>query len=243
MQPGWKRILIRDKPVDLLHIDGSRLAVLFLHPVGGESPAENAVFTAAFMKHGISCCAPWGARSWWSDRLCLEFDREVTAEKHLLHHVLPGMLSEWQLSPKSIAVAGISMGGQGALRLGFKYPERFPVVGSIAGAIDYYRWHGQGTPIDEIYETAEQCRLDSATLHLDPNAYPPHIFFACDPADHEWYQGNDRLQEKLRAFGVPHVADLESTAGGHGWEYFESQAEPLLEFLKSSLVARSRKLL
>lgn len=241
MLDGWSRITIAHKPADLFTPLGMapRFAVLFLHAVGQESPADNATYTAAIAKHGFACCAPRGMRSWWADRVCPEFDPTLTAERHLLEYVLPWMRERWP----TVAVAGISMGGQGALRLGFKYPDRFPVVASVAGAFDYHERHGHGTPLDEMYASREQCRQDTAILHINPHKYPPHIWFACDPTDAEWYRGNDRLDEKLTALGIAHTADLETRAGGHTWTYFDAMAEPLFQFLAAALAKQSRRLI
>jgi S-formylglutathione hydrolase len=135
------------------------------------------------------------------------------------------------------------MGGQGALRLAFKYPESFPVVGAISSAVDYHELYGQGMAIDEMYDSKEQCRQDTATLHIHPSQYPPHIFFCIDPDDTSWYRGNDRLHEKLSALGVPHEIDLTTRAGGHSWDYFNHMAERAVRFVYAGLEQESRRLL
>ena len=71
----------------------------------------------------------------------------------------------------------------------------------------------------------------------------PHVWFACDPADARWFRGNDRLHEKLAALGVPHTADLDTTAGGHDWAYFDRMAEPMIRFVADGLAKESRRLL
>jgi S-formylglutathione hydrolase len=241
MLPGWTRTAIAGKPADVFEPDTPpRFAVLYLHPVGLESLADNAAYTAELARHRLACCAPFGARSWWSDRVCPEFDATVTAERHLLDHVMPWMRDRWQ---RPVAVVGISMGGQGAVRLGFKHPALFPVVGSVAGAFDYHEWYGRGTPIDDLYRSKEACRQDTAILHINPAKYPPHVWFACDPTDIDWVRGNDRLHEKLSAVGIPHTADLDTSAGGHTWAYFDAMAQPLFEFVNAALEQQSRRLM
>jgi S-formylglutathione hydrolase FrmB len=94
-----------------------------------------------------------------------------------------------------------------------------------------------------MYDSKEQCRQDTALMHIHPSHYPPHIFFAIDPDDEDWYRGNDRLHEKLGALGVPHEADLTTRAGGHSWDYFSHQAERALRFLYEGLEQESRRLL
>lgn len=245
MLGGWSRVEIDGKTADVLDTPGNdrpRFGVLFLHPVGRESPADSPVYTAELTRHRLACCAPQGGRCWWTDRVCPDFDTNRTPERHLLDNVVPWMRHRWGLSTKAIAVVGISMGGQGAVRLGLKYPDQFPVVASVAGAFDYHEWYGRGTPIDAMYSSRERCRLDTATLHLNPARFPPHVWLACDPDD-EWHRGNDRLHEKLSAYGVPHVADLDTQVGGHSWEYFDAMAGPMLQFVADALEKESRRLM
>jgi S-formylglutathione hydrolase len=238
---GWARTEVAGKPADIFvppGLDRPRAGVLFLHPVGGELPSFNPTYTAELARHRLACCAPHGKQSWWADRVCPEFDPVLTAERHLVDNVLPWMADRYG----PVAAAGISMGGQGAIRLGFKYPDRFPVVASVAGAFDYHEWHGRGTPLDDLYPRKEACRQDTAILHVNPHRVPPRVWFACDPADDEWYRGNDRLHEKLSALGVPHTADLTTTAGGHTWGYFDRMAGPMLRWVAGALAAESRRL-
>jgi S-formylglutathione hydrolase len=244
MPDGWTRAEVAGKPADVFEPAGPPrgFALLYLHPVGEESPADSAAYTAELRKHRLPCVAPRGRRSWWADRVCPEFDPHRTAERHLLEDVVPWMQARWNLGPRAVGVFGISMGGQGAVRLGFKYPDRFPVVASVAGAFDYHELHGRGTPLDEMYASKEQCRQDTAILHLDPYRWPPHVYLACDPGDADWFRGNDRLHEKLTALGVPHTADLTTSAGGHSWAYFDRMAKPVLEFVVSSLEREARRL-
>jgi S-formylglutathione hydrolase FrmB len=116
-------------------------------------------------------------------------------------------------------------------------------VAGIASALDYHELYGSGLPLDDMYDSKEQCRQDTAILHIHPSQQPPHIFFCIDPDDVEWYRGNDRLHEKLSALGVPHTLDLTTQAGGHSWQYFDKMAEPTLRFLHDGLEKESRRLL
>ena len=210
--------------------------VVYLHGVHLGRLHENRVFTELFEKHGFRCAAPMTQRSWWTDRVCEEFDREVTAEQHLLRRVLPFMEEHWGVTSPRIALLGTSMGGQGALRLSYKHPDTFPTVAAISPAIDYYlrmEW-GEDETLPGMYRDAEQARQDSATLHIHPLNWPRNQFFCCDPHD-KWWDSVDRLKMKLDSLGVPNEADLETEAGGHGFEYYNAQAPKALAFIAERL--------
>ena len=89
----------------------------------------------AFDQHGLPVIAPHTQRSWWTDRICAEFDPELTAEAHVLNNVVPFIRQRWQLAEGGIGLLGTSMGGQGALRLAYKRPSVFPVVAAISPAV------------------------------------------------------------------------------------------------------------
>jgi enterochelin esterase-like enzyme len=217
--------------------------VLFLHPLGLETLRGRPAYTNVLDRLQLACVCPHAGRSWWADRVCPDFDSVLTPEQHLLGNVLPFFQERWNLAPPALGVVGISMGGQGALRLAFKHPKLFPAAAGIASAFDYHELYGEGSPLDDMYDSKEQCRQDTAILHIHPSHYPPHLFFSCDPDDIAWHRGNDRLDEKLTALGVPHTVDLSTQAGGHSWQYFDHMAEPTLRFLYDGLDKESRRLL
>ncbi|MFQ3594227.1 MAG: alpha/beta hydrolase-fold protein [Gemmataceae bacterium] len=220
-----------------------RFVLLDLHPLSGRTLATSDVFTALLQRYALACVCPHGGECWWGDRPAPLFEPPLTPERYLFQAVLPWIADRWGFRPPAIGLSGISMGGQGALRLAFKYPDRFPVVAAIAPAIEYHQWYGRGGPLDAMYDSKEQARQDTAIMHVHPNRFPPHIFFCTDPADYEWWRGADRLHEKLRALGVPHVADLTTQAGGHSWDYFQHQAERAIGFLVAGLEQQARRLL
>jgi S-formylglutathione hydrolase len=217
--------------------------VLFLHPVGLETLVDRPAYTHLLEELGLACVCPYGDHSWWTDRVCPDFDPNITAERYLLDQVVPFFQTRWGISPRAIGLLGISMGGQGALRLAFRHPNMFAVAAGIASALDYHEWYGLGLSLDAMYDSKEQCRQDTALMHVPPYNPPPHIYFCIDPEDADWYRGNDRLHEKLSALGIEHTADLTTTAGGHTWEYFDHMAEPALRFVYQGLEKESRRLL
>jgi S-formylglutathione hydrolase len=246
MKGVWTTVAIAGKQAEVYDLAGSmkpRFGILHLHPLGLETLRDNAVFTRLFDEQKLACICPLGGRCWWGDRPCAEFDPVLTAEKWLLADVVPFFHERWGLDARAVGIQGISMGGQGALRLAFKHPRVFPVVTAIAAALDFHDLYGEGTALDAMYDSKEQCRQDTALMHVHPSHYPAHIFFAVDPDDELWFRGNDRLHEKLNALGVPHECDLTTRAGGHSWPYFNHMAERVMRFAVDGLEQESRRLL
>jgi S-formylglutathione hydrolase len=245
MNGTWTEISLAGKTAEVYEPAGpakARFVVLYLHGVGLTTLRDKPAYTRLFDELHLACVCPHGQRSWWTDRACAEFDPFITPERYLLQEVVPLTHERWRLGARTVGLLGVSMGGQGALRLAFKHPQLFPAVAGISSAIDYHDNYGQGTPLDEMYDSKEQCRQDTAPLHLHPSEYPAHIFFCVDPDD-RWYRGNDRLHEKMNALGIPHEIDFTTRAGGHSWDYFNHMADRSVRFLHAGLEQESRRLL
>jgi S-formylglutathione hydrolase FrmB len=218
--------------------------LIYLHGVHLNRLVDQPAFAAEFERHGLPVVAPFTARSWWTNEICSEFDQALTAERHVLHNVT-GYINEnfsgkAAGSPEAVApligLLGTSMGGQGALRFAFKYPNRFAVVAAISPAIDYHlRWNEGDETISQMYPDAEAARQDTAILHVHPLNWPRNIWFSCDPADTRWHDSADRLHMKLQALGIPHECDLETSAGGHGFAYYNNMAPRAIAFLAERL--------
>jgi S-formylglutathione hydrolase len=151
------------------------------------------------------------------------------------------MLSRWALGPRGVAIAGEGIGGQGALRLSFLHPNLFPVVAAIAPSVEFQEWYNADTPLQEMYDSKEQCRQDTASLHIHPTEFPPHIFFCSNRAQPHWWRGGDRLHEKLAALGIGHTVDLQSRAD-QPRDYFERMWPAAMRFLIGGLEKESRRL-
>ena len=242
MLDGWTRTTIGGKPVDVFDPPHALpQALLYLHGLDERTPVTDVAFTAALRAHRLRCVVPHGGQCWWADRVCPEFDAGLTPEGYLLDVLAPWVGAAWHLGPRALAVGGVEMGGQGAVRLAFKHPERFPIAASVSGAFDCQDWYGRGTPLDEMYDSRERCRQDTAVLHIHAHRWPPHLWFCCSPTDAANYRGNDRLHEKLTAIGVPHAADLDTRAKP-GTRYEEQMVAPMLAFIADALAREAKRL-
>jgi S-formylglutathione hydrolase len=246
MHGRWDTLVVQGKTVDCYDPpapERPRFGLLFLHDRNEQTLGSPPALAELFDSLNLACACPHGGQAWWTDRVCAGFDEKNSPEFHIRSSVLPALRQRWGMSEGAFGVLGFGMGGAGALRLAFKQPAQFPAVAGIAAALDYHELYGQGTALDEMYDSQEQCRQDTALLHVHPSKYPPHIFFCIDPEDHFWFRGNDRLHEKLSALGIAHEFDFVTQAGSHSWAYFERQAERAVRFLHAGLEQESRRLI
>lgn len=230
----WQEVTIAGQRADLFLPSTPReprTAILFLHGHAQVTLRGNAAYTAELEKRGLLAICPYGGRAWWGAQISADFHPQVSPQQFLTAQVLPWLAATQEIRPPAIGLCGVSMGGQGALKLAYRHPREFPVVAAISPIVDYYVLYGHGLPLDDLYPTAEAARQDSIILNLHPLNWPRHQFILCDPQDGDWFEGTDRLVGKLRSSGIPVETDLVTRAGGHSWEYFNHQAPRVLQFL------------
>jgi S-formylglutathione hydrolase FrmB len=239
LQVGWSEVSVGGHPCDVFQPASPNphgYVLIYLHGVHLHRLTDKVEFNDQFEQHGVPVIAPMTGRSWWTDRICPEFDSELTAEQHLLRNVLPYVKERWGAEPPRIGLFGTSMGGQGALRFAYKYPNIFPVSAAISPAIDYqYRWEDGDEMLQRMYPDPESARQETALLYVHPLNWPRHQFFCCDPTDHRWWDGADRLRMKLSSLGIPYDCDLETSGGGHSFAYYGRMAERAISFMMNGL--------
>jgi len=232
-------------------------AVIYLHGVRERWLQDMPALTALVEEHRLPVIAPRAGRSWWLDRIVPSFDAGITPERHVTETIRGEIARRFGVASPGIALLGTSMGGQGALRLSYRHPALFPVAAAIAPAIDFHAAMREADiapdghffeTLWEVYGDVERARQDTAILHVHPLNWPRHQWFASDPSDVRWHDGAVRLDSKLRALGIPHVARLESRgpftggATGHSPEYYDRVAPDAIRFVLESLETESRRL-
>ncbi len=221
---------------------GAGGVVIFLHGHGMQTLAEKPVFTEWLDRFGLRTVCPHGKRSWWGEKVCAEFDPEISPAKYVRENVLGWIAETWDVTPPAIALLGVSMGGQGALKLAYRRPQDFPIVVALSPAVDFQIWHGRGLPLDEMYPTPESARQDTATLQLHPLNWPRNQLITCDPSDEDWFEGAERLISKLSSTGIPFESDLATMYGGHSWDYFNHMAPRAMTYIRDRLEQERNRL-
>ena len=148
----------------------------------------------------------------------------------------------------SRAVAGLSMGGFGAVRLAAKYPERFAAAVSFSGAI--VENHLPGNPVSETQIKLFRGAFGSP---FQPSAFNRENVFAFLPdlakaktrpeilltvGDDDYfslYEGAFLTFLRLRELSVP--VELRVTDGNHSWALWRRELERGLRFIDRAFAA------
>ena len=135
-------------------------------------------------------------------------------------------------SPDSpLFIAGLSMGGFGALRLGAKYPGRFRAVSGHSSATRAEQLQGAVEEGVSSYSPAEEDRSVLAAMRQHRAELPP-VRFDCGTEDF-LLKANRELHAELDAAGIPHL--YQEFPGGHDWPYWETHLADSLTFFGSVL--------
>jgi putative tributyrin esterase len=139
------------------------------------------------------------------------------------------------------AIAGLSMGGYGAVKLGLKYPELFIFAGSLSGAfngpnnLDTLRPDFR-TKLLEVFGgegSATRQQNDLVPLLSTPHQAPyPYFYLACGTADF-FLDTNRAFTKQLSSRNIAY--EYHETPGGHTWEYWNQALQPLLRAVVDKL--------
>lgn len=135
-------------------------------------------------------------------------------------------------------IAGLSMGGYGAMRLGAKYGTRFAAVSGLS-SITEVRHMGMFVeePLSSYAPESEWPGLSVYQTIIDHAADIPPLRFDCG-TDDQLFEANRTLHEKLTSAGLPH--SYQEFAGGHEWEYWAEHMADTLGFFSDVIRERER---
>jgi S-formylglutathione hydrolase FrmB len=139
------------------------------------------------------------------------------------------------------SIAGVSMGGYGAIKLALKYPELFVFAGSLSGAmnaaqnLDAERLDFRAKLQEVFGDSQSRVRSENDVfriLKLPDSAGYPYFYLACGTSD-SFLPVNRAFVDKLSSLNVPY--EYHETPGGHTWEYWDKAVQPLLRAVKSAM--------
>jgi putative tributyrin esterase len=134
-------------------------------------------------------------------------------------------------------VAGLSMGGYGALKWALSRPERFAAAASLSGAVDVagLRTGRERSEDPRMFERIFGEREVPGTpedLHwllTRAGAPTPPRLYVCCGTDDALIGDNRRFAEACQAAGVPLSSSFD--AGAHDWAYWDTKIQEVLVWL------------
>ncbi|MFF5174487.1 alpha/beta hydrolase [Micromonospora sp. NPDC000089] len=182
---------------------------------------------------GLAVVMPQAGRSFYTD--------EAHGNRYwtFLSEELPQLCrSFFRLSERreDTFVAGLSMGGYGAVKWALRDPGRFAAAASLSGALDVvHRRHHPARPVDPavwhtVWDDRPVSGTDDDTVALVRRAGgdTPPLYVACGTEDF-LYDDNLRFVEAARGQGVPVTADF--SPGDHDWAYWDAKIQDVLAWL------------
>jgi enterochelin esterase-like enzyme len=165
----------------------------------------------------------WGDGSGYLKHNGQDFERWITEDvPHLVHEAT----GNGHHAP--LYIAGLSMGGYGALRLGAKHPSLFRAFAghsSITAFEELSQHFVEESP--EAYAQLETRPLSVIETILKNSDQIRPFRLDCGKED-PLIEGNRLLHQQLKEANIPH--DYEEFPGGHDWPYWEKHIRTTFRF-------------
>lgn len=255
---GPPQVVVRDEAVDSPAL-GRPLKYRIALPPGYEQQARR--YATLYLLHGLT-----GASGDWEGRT----DLARYLRDYALIVVMPDAGNSWYVdaadgrsgryetavgldlvnavdaryrtidAPYARAMAGLSMGGYGALKFALNYPQRFAFAGSFSGALGAAHVPGyadkMGPPLRDEFErffgppdSATRASNDVYALAEkgDP-ARLPFLYLDCGTED-GLLDSNREFVRLLQSRGIAY--EYRELPGAHTWDYWNRQVRALLRVL------------
>ncbi len=165
-------------------------------------------------------CPDGGFGSWYWDS---PIDKSYRYETFMTSELISAIESKYEVckNKEGRAIAGLSMGGHGALYLAIKHQDIFGAAGSTSGGVDIRPFPNNWEISKRLGEYRDNKELWSNNtvinmLHLiKPNSLK--LFIDCGYDDF-FYVVNQNLHEQLLYLNIPHV--YLNLPGKHNWDYW-----------------------
>jgi putative tributyrin esterase len=180
---------------------------------------------------------PEGADGWYTDSATVPNDKY---ESYIVRELIPEIDKKFRTiaDRNHRAIAGLSMGGYGAIKFGLKYPEMFSVVGSFSGALNATSpsaldiapgWKELIDSLASVYGPENsQTRKDNDIYRMltevsaDKVKTLPFIYLDCGTED-TLIKPNRDFDALLLDKKVPH--EFRERPGKHEWPYWDQQVQ------------------
>jgi S-formylglutathione hydrolase FrmB len=223
--------------------------IYLLHGLGGGAGdwvSGRARLAAHAAQYRFIIVTPEGADNWYTDSATVPADK---FETYIIEELIPDVERRYRtLSTRDArAVAGLSMGGYGALKFGVKHPHKFALAASLSGAFAAASWDAADPTLLAFVRpsiartygamdspTRRQNDLFKLFSDLPPERFPalPFIYLDCGTEDF-LINSNRALSELLLRRKIPH--EYRQLPGAHSWPYWDAQVQEVLKLASRKL--------
>ena len=196
---------------------------------------------------------PEGHDSWYTDSASVPTQKY---EAYFIRELIPDVDARFRTikDRRARGVAGLSMGGYGALKYALKHPDQFAFAASLSGALDPARrtedhpgfaWDILRPSINSVFGTPNSQTRQDNDLHQIARGINasqigslPYLYFDCGLED-GFLTTNRELADILLSKKIPH--QYRQLPGGHTWAYWDQQVQEVIR-LYAQLMAMPDKL-
>ena len=190
-------------------------------------------------QYRIIVVMPEGNNGWYTDSATVPSDKY---ESYILKELIPEVQKRYRTIETRYGrgIAGLSMGGYGALRFGLKSPDMFVFAASMSGALAAPEWTDDDLkslpPIrDSVFSVFGNIGSDTRKtndIFEIIRALPasrinslPYIYLDCGTEDF-LITNNQQFAGLLREKRIPH--EYRELPGDHNWAYWDQQVQQVL---------------
>src|SRR5688572_10298063 len=198
--------------------------------------------------YGLIIVTPEGNDGWYTDSVSVPSEKYET---YIIDELLPDVQRRYRTveTREGRAIAGLSMGGYGALKFGVKHPQAFALVGSMSGAFDVTSWKEAEMaqfqwiwktllPVFGAEDNPKRPANDVLKLFREVPAEKisalPYVYFDWGTED-PLFPSNRVLAEILLQRKIPH--QYRQLPGRHEWLYWDAQVKEVLKLAAKRLGA------
>ncbi|HEV7645617.1 MAG TPA: alpha/beta hydrolase family protein [Pyrinomonadaceae bacterium] len=214
--------------------------IYLLHGLGGhfDNWTEKTKLAQYAAAYNVIIVTPEGGDGWYTNSVSAADDKY---ESYIVEELIPEIDKKFHTKTDRAnrAIAGLSMGGYGAIKFGLKYPDKFILAGSFSGAIgitDLPAASKQFISVKNVFgEDDSQARKDNDDFRIirDMPAEKlkglPFLYVSCGTEDMLVFPMNYNFLKLLTEKRVKH--EYRQLPGAHSWLFWDAQVQ---EFLKLS---------
>ena len=203
----------------------------------------NSVADKAISSGDATSCIivmPDGKVTWYAN----SFDGKDPREDMFIKEFIPFIEKQYRIRPQKQfrAIAGLSMGGNGALLLSLRHTELFSSCVAMSAGTFTDEEVEKNSQFDHYFGNIYGPKPASGVSDYWKSYSPLHLLdsvdkdkiksvrFYIDCGDDDFlYKGNSALHVKMRDLGIPHEYRVRN--GGHEWSYWRTGLYDGLKFI------------